>query len=160
MNAFYYILVVPPITNPVTSHTTGKPCLIMDGMSDPSVIPNDNVINSRNVSVGAQIRLSGSSRGYTPVTNDFLIVILSQYNIDIFIGEILIEAENFVNATLSFKRKDDNEWTRFGLLTKVKTIFDNLLASQLQFKFNPNARYIKLGLIGCFSPSSKSKSIE
>jgi len=46
----------------------------------------------------------------------------------------------------------------YATLTTNKTIFNNLYATELQFQFisNHDVRYVKLGIISCFSSSGKN----
>ncbi len=153
-----FIVGVPSLTPVASTPTTGKPCLIINGMADVNIIPNENVINSENQAIGDQIRLNETNLGYTPSSsNDKITIKLSNDNSQIAIGQILIQADNFQSASLSIKTVNDSSWRLYATLTANKTIFDNLYATELQFQFIStynNISYVKLGIIGCF-PSGK-----
>lgn len=127
-------------------------------MTDVNIIPNGNVVNSANQAIGDQIRLNGTGLGYTPASsNDTITIKLTSDNSQIAVGKILIEAENFQSATLLIKTITDNTWKPYVTLTANSTTFDNLYATELQFQFTSanTVKYIKLGIVGCFPPSSK-----
>ena len=128
-------------------------------MVDITIIPNENILNNNGVSIGDRVRLTETSPGYVPTSvNDNIIIKLTNDNREIAIGEILISAQNFQSTLLSIKTANDGEWKSYATLTSNKTYFDNLYATELQFQFTPNARYIKIGLIGCFPSNSKEIS--
>ncbi|CAF4491519.1 unnamed protein product [Rotaria socialis] len=141
-------------TTAASTYTTTSPCLITNGMTDVNVIPNENIVNSNNVSIGDLIRLIGTSLGYTPISeNDKITIKLTNDHSEIAIGQIIISAQTFQSAILSIKTKNDNTWTTYATLTSTTTTFDNLYATELQFQFTPNTKSIKLGIIGCFPPT-------
>jgi hypothetical protein len=146
-----YVSVIPFSTTLAYTRTTREPCLITDGIADMSIIPDKNIFNSNGVSVGDRIRLIESSLGYSPSSvNDTVTVRLAQDPSPIAIDQILINAQNFVSAIVSIKKTKDDAWQQFATLTRTKTIFYNLSATDLQLKFSANTKYVKMGIIGCF----------
>ncbi|CAF0819035.1 unnamed protein product, partial [Rotaria sordida] len=146
--------VTPLSTTTISTYTTSEKCLITDGMTDVNILPNKNIVNSKDVSIGDRIRLTETSPGYTPtLTDDKVTITLTKDTSPIAIGEIIITAKNFLSATLSRKTKDENVWEPFATLTSNRTTFDNLYATELQFQFTRDTKSIKLGIIGCFPPS-------
>ncbi len=151
-----FTLVIPLSTTTVSPGTTGEICLITDGMADVNIIPNENIVNSKNVSIGHRVRLTETSLGYTPASaNDKIIIKLTNDNSQIAIGEIVINAQNFQSASLFIKTTNDNTFNFYADLTQNITTFDNLYATELQFQFTNGTRYIKLGISGCFPPPGK-----
>ena len=126
-------------------------------MTDVSIIPNENIVNDKGISIGDRARLIDSSRGYSPSTNDSIIVKLTRDGSPIAIGQILIDAQSFVSATLSIKTETEKTWTQFANLIRNRTTFDHLVATDLQFKFPTNTKFVKLGIIGCFPPTGKGE---
>jgi hypothetical protein len=146
--------ILPTSTTIASSLITTAPCLITDGMADVNIIPNGNIINSRNISIGDRIRLSDTSSGYVPISSDDKITIkLTQDNSQIAIGQIIISALGFQSASVFIKTISDNTWKLYATLTNNQTSFDNLYATELQFQFIGSVKNIKIGIVGCFSPS-------
>ena len=126
-------------------------------MTDVSIIPDENIVNENGISIGDRARLIESSQGYSPTPDDSIIVKLTRDDSQIAIGQILINAYNFVSATLLIKTETERTWTQFATLIRNRTTFDNLVATELQFQFTRNPKYVKLGIIGCFPPTGKRK---
>ncbi|CAF4538383.1 unnamed protein product, partial [Rotaria sp. Silwood1] len=146
--------VTPLSTTTISTYTTSQKCLITDGMTDVNILPNENIINSNDVSIGDRIRLTETSPGYTPtLTDDKITIRLTNDKSPIAIGEIIITAQNFLSAILSIKTTDEKIWKPYATLTSTRTTFDNLYATELQFQFTPDTSFIKLGVIGCFPPT-------
>jgi hypothetical protein len=146
--------ILPTSTTIASSLITTAPCLITDGMADVNIIPNGNIINSRNISIGDRIRLSDTSSGYVPISSDDKITIkLTQDNSQIAIGQIIISALGFQSASVFIKTISDNTWKLYATLTNNQTSFDNLYATELQFQFTGSVKNIKIGIVGCFPPS-------
>ncbi|CAF2400006.1 unnamed protein product [Rotaria sp. Silwood2] len=146
--------VTPLSTTIISTYTTSQKCLITDGMTDANILPNENIVNSNDVSIGDRVRLTETSPGYTPtLTDDNIKIRLTTDKSPIAIGEIIITAQNFLSAALLIKTTDENLWKPYATLTSDRTTFDNLYATELQFQFTPDTRSIKLGVIGCFPPT-------
>ena len=133
-------------------------------MANVNVIPNENILNSKNNIIGDAIRLTSNSLGYTPIfANDKITIKLSTDNSQIAIGQIIIRANNFQSAALSIKTLAVNEWKFYSTLTTDRTIFDNLYATELQFQFvsssnNANKiQNVRIGVVGCFPPAGKKQ---
>ena len=130
-------------------------------MADVNIIPNENILNSKNDVIGNDIRLNGNSPGYTPSSSTEKITIkLSQNDAQIAVGQIVIQAENFQSVALSIKTLTNNEWKFYSTLTTDRTIFDNLYATDLQFQFVSSSTTnttsnVRIGIIGCFPPAGK-----
>lgn len=146
-----------PVTTTVTStHTTTEPCLVSNGMLDVNVIPNENIINSNGVSIGDRVRLMDGVRGYSLASaSDTISIKLTNDGSQIAIGQILINIQGTISATLFIKTKDDSNWKQAAPIIRNKTTFDNLYATDLQFRFPQASRFVKIGIIGCFPTFSK-----
>ena len=125
-------------------------------MSDVNIIPNKNIVNSKNISIGDRIRDTDTSSGYSPSSiDDKITITLTRDNSQIAIGQILISALAFQSVSLYIKTTNDNTWKLYSTLTNNQTSFDNLYATQLQFQFTTTVKNVKIGIIGCFPPPGK-----
>lgn len=125
-------------------------------MTDVNMIPNENVVNANGVAIGDRVRLMEGVRGYSLASpNDTITVQLTPDHSQIAIGQILINVQGVISATLFIKTKDNQNWKQASSIIRNKTTFDNLYATDLQFRFTQAVKFVKIGIIGCFPTPCK-----
>ena len=130
-------------------------------MLDTNVIPNENIVDGNGVSIGERVRLMEGVRGYSLASaSDTISIRLTRDDSQIAIGQILINVQGTISATLFVKTKDDQTWKQVAPIIRNKTTFDNLYATDLQFRFSQASKFVKIGVVGCFPFASKSGSIQ